>query len=78
MRSTVANNQRYINPGANFMLLNGMLVEVKNFEIYSECCWAVHQPVPCPATFPLCGETCICPHTVDSLLLHNTPHLMTS
>jgi hypothetical protein len=54
MRNTVASNQRYISPGANFMLLNGMLVEVKNFEIYSECicCQAVRQPVPCPATVP--------------------------
>lgn len=37
LRTTVRNNQQYVNPGANFMLLNGMLVEVKNFEIYSKC-----------------------------------------
>lgn len=37
LRNTVRTNQQYVSPGANFMLLNGMLVEVKNFEIYSEC-----------------------------------------
>lgn len=36
LRNTVRSNQQYVNPGANFMLLNGMLVEVKNFEIYSK------------------------------------------
>lgn len=43
MRQTVTRNQQYIHPGANFMLLNGMLVEIKNFEIYSElsCVMAV-------------------------------------
>jgi hypothetical protein len=46
MRSTVRNNQQYVNPGANFMLLNGMLVEVKNFEIYSK---HLHQTQPEPA-----------------------------
>jgi hypothetical protein len=35
LRNTVRSNQQFVNPGANFMLLNGMLVEVKNFEIYS-------------------------------------------
>jgi hypothetical protein len=30
-------NQRILMPGTNFMMLNGMLVEVKNFELYSEC-----------------------------------------
>lgn len=28
--------QRMMHPGANFMMLNGMLLEVKNFELYSE------------------------------------------
>lgn len=36
LRQTVRTNQQYVNPGANFMLLNGMLVEVKNFELFSE------------------------------------------
>ncbi|KAF8062716.1 hypothetical protein HT031_004046 [Scenedesmus sp. PABB004] len=35
LRSAVRTNQRLISPGANFMMLNGMLVEVKNFELYS-------------------------------------------
>jgi hypothetical protein len=39
----VRNNQQYVNPGANFMLLNGMLVEVKNFEIYSEWGYSTAQ-----------------------------------
>lgn len=43
LRSTVRTNQQFVNAGANFMLLNGMLVEVKNFEIFSEyaCAFAV-------------------------------------
>jgi hypothetical protein len=49
MRSTVKNNQQYVNPGANFMLLNGMLVEVKNFEIYSKHLH-IAQPDPAPAS----------------------------
>lgn len=56
LRNTVRNNQQYVNPGANFMLLNGMLVEVKNFEIYSECSTACRvgllkclQEHECPA-----------------------------
>jgi hypothetical protein len=36
LRSTVKSNQQFVNPGLNYMLLNGMLVEVKNFELYSE------------------------------------------
>eukprot|EP00878_Enallax_costatus_P030698 GHUV01033475.1.p1 GENE.GHUV01033475.1~~GHUV01033475.1.p1 ORF type:complete len:1023 (+),score=330.57 GHUV01033475.1:219-3287(+) len=35
LRSQVQQNQRMISPGANFIMLNGMLMEVKNFELYS-------------------------------------------
>lgn len=76
MRNTVANNQRHISPGANFMLLNGMLVEVKNFEIYSECCWAVHHLYVsrCPTLqqSPVWVWTCTFLHTVNLLTLRNT------
>jgi hypothetical protein len=37
LRQNTRYNQRYVNPGANFVMLNGMLMEVKNFELYSEC-----------------------------------------
>lgn len=37
LRATVKANQQFIPPTMNYMLLNGMLVEVKNFELYSEC-----------------------------------------
>jgi hypothetical protein len=36
LRQSTRYNQRYVNPGANFVMLNGMLMEVKNFELYSE------------------------------------------
>jgi hypothetical protein len=36
LRSTVITNQRFVSAGTNYMLLNGMLVEVKNFELFSE------------------------------------------
>lgn len=36
VRQNVRANQRYMHPGANFVMLNGMLMEVKNFELYSE------------------------------------------
>ncbi|WIA20770.1 hypothetical protein OEZ85_005134 [Tetradesmus obliquus] len=35
LRSDTRYNQRYVNPGANFVMLNGMLMEVKNFELYT-------------------------------------------
>ncbi|KAI8470132.1 MAG: hypothetical protein J3K34DRAFT_469371 [Monoraphidium minutum] len=35
LRRTVTANQRIVSPGANFMMLNGMLVEVTNFELYA-------------------------------------------
>eukprot|EP00879_Flechtneria_rotunda_P023383 GHRR01024733.1.p1 GENE.GHRR01024733.1~~GHRR01024733.1.p1 ORF type:complete len:589 (+),score=221.40 GHRR01024733.1:171-1937(+) len=35
LRREVQQNSKMISPGQNFMLLNGMLVEVKNFELYS-------------------------------------------
>lgn len=34
LRAAVAANQRVIAPGANLLLLNGLLVEVANFELY--------------------------------------------
>jgi hypothetical protein len=34
LRRTVAANQRTVSPGANILMLNGMLVEVTNFELY--------------------------------------------
>lgn len=36
LRQNTRYNQRYVHPGANFVMLNGMLMEVKNFELYSE------------------------------------------
>uniref|UniRef100_A0A383VGR8 UDP-glucose:glycoprotein glucosyltransferase n=1 Tax=Tetradesmus obliquus TaxID=3088 RepID=A0A383VGR8_TETOB len=35
LRSDTRYNQRYVNPGANFVILNGMLMDVKNFELYT-------------------------------------------
>jgi hypothetical protein len=37
VRQNTKYNQRYVHPGANFVMLNGMLMEVKNFELYSKC-----------------------------------------
>jgi hypothetical protein len=34
LRDTVRTNQRMVSPGANILMLNGMLVEVHNFELY--------------------------------------------
>lgn len=36
LRKTVTANQRVVSPGANVLVLNGMLVEVGNFEFYGE------------------------------------------
>jgi hypothetical protein len=41
LRQNTRYNQRYVHPGANFVMLNGMLMEVKNFELYSEWCGAL-------------------------------------
>ncbi|GBF95627.1 UDP-glucose:glyco glucosyltransferase [Raphidocelis subcapitata] len=35
LRTAVAANQRLVSPGANILMLNGMLVEVNNFELYA-------------------------------------------
>lgn len=44
LRSQVTYNQRMLSPGANFIMLNGMMMEVKNFELYSKCTSAQDPP----------------------------------
>lgn len=34
LRSSVSKNQQLISPGMNFMLVNGLLVDINNFELY--------------------------------------------
>lgn len=70
LRTTVRNNQQYVNPGANFMLLNGMLVEVKNFEIYSECSTAQHSRDMC------CSCSCSCTTMVQQSTVYVTAVLL--
>jgi hypothetical protein len=49
----VRSNQQFVNPGANFMLLNGMLVEVKNFEIYSTSFSILAEHIPVTSAWQL-------------------------
>jgi hypothetical protein len=52
LRDAVAANQRMLSPGANFLFLNGMLVEIRNFEFYSEITYTA-RPLPADP-LPLC------------------------
>jgi hypothetical protein len=36
LRVAVSSNQRLVSPGANILMLNGMLLEVNNFELYGK------------------------------------------
>jgi len=37
LKATIQANQRMVSPGATLLMLNGMLVDVQNFDLYGVC-----------------------------------------
>jgi hypothetical protein len=70
LRADVTANQRLVSPGANVLLLNGLPVEVGNFELYGETCVVCVGDCCC---FCCCFCCCCCCCWVPFLKNPNMP-----
>jgi hypothetical protein len=79
LRKEVKSNQQAVGSGGGYLMLNGLLVEINNFELYSKCglaaCSSSLDHSSIPGAFHNCSlsllGTLFCPCTTG---LHNWAH----